>query len=154
MLSTSTGKDTIVAVKNFHPVIKSLYEVEKPKGYLIPKADEKLVAWLNQHSLNFSEANTISNSKIFIQKIDSLKTEVLEEDEINVPVLTQRELTNIDLKKYLFVSTKQLYSNFLVQCLEPASMFGLAQLNKYFKYLLQPEKDFSVLRVVSTSKNK
>jgi hypothetical protein len=154
MVSTTTGKDTVVSVKNFNPVIKSLCEVEKPKGYLIPKADEKLVAWLSQHSLEFSEAKTIKDAKVFVQKVDSAKIEILEEDEIVVPSLTQRELTNVDLEKYLFVPTKQIYSNFLVQCLEPSSMFGLAQLNKFFKYLLQPESDFSVLRVISSSNKK
>jgi hypothetical protein len=152
MLSTSTGKDTIVAVKNFHPVIKSLYEVERPKGYLVPKSDDKLIAWVNNHKIKFSDAKDISGSKFIIQKVDSAKTEILEEDDITVPALTQKEVQNVDLDKYIFIPTKQIYSNFLVLSLEPSSMFGLAQLNKYFKYLLQSGKDFSVLKVISSSK--
>jgi hypothetical protein len=152
MLSTSSGKDTIVTVKNFNPVIKSLFEVERPKGYLILKADEKLVTWVKNHKIKFGEAREIAGSKIIFQKIDSVKIEILEEDEITVPALTQREEINIDFEKYLFIPTKQLYSNFIVQCLEPSSMFGLAQY-KYFKYLLQPGNDFPVLKVLSSSKN-
>ncbi len=37
LVSFSSSKDTVVTVQNFRPVVKSLYDVIRPTGYLIPK---------------------------------------------------------------------------------------------------------------------
>ena len=71
--------------------------------------------------------------------------------DIFIPVTTEIEKKEIDFSKYVFVPVNQLHSNFIVLSLEPASMLGLKQISD-FKYLLEANKEYSILKVVSLKK--
>jgi hypothetical protein len=51
LVSYNSGKDTIVTVEDYRPVVKSLQDVERPKGYLVPKKLSKIIEWANNHSI-------------------------------------------------------------------------------------------------------
>jgi hypothetical protein len=71
--------------------------------------------------------------------------------DIFIPVTIEKENKEIDFTRYLFVPVNQLYSNFIVLSLEPASMLGLKQIPD-FKYLLEAGKEYPILKVVSSKK--
>ncbi|MCX6150556.1 MAG: DUF2817 domain-containing protein [Ignavibacteriales bacterium] len=145
--SVRTGKDTIVTVKEYHPVDKILLEVEKPIGYLIPKADSNLTRLLKLHDLKYENfiAETFYNIEEYrIVKIDF---DVVEEDSLLYPKVEKKTADINNPDDYYFVPTRQLHSNMLVLGLEPQSTLGIVQY-KIYKYLLEIGKSYPILRVV------
>ena len=51
LLSFYSNKDTVITVTDYRPVVKSLYDVERPNGYLIPKGLHELFDWANRQNL-------------------------------------------------------------------------------------------------------
>jgi len=151
MMNINTNKDTVLYIKNFHSKIESRYEVNKPIGYLIPKSDLNLQRWLEHHNIIYSAAAAIPNTKVISYKVESINIEQLEEMDIFIPVTSEIGKKKIDLGKFVFVPVNQLYSNFIVLSLEPASMLGLKQIPD-FKYLLEEGKEYPILKVVSLKK--
>ena len=83
LLSYSTKKDTVVIVKDYRPVVKTITDVQKPAGYLIPKQNKELVEWVGKHALTVTEFKKQKSQKIeqySIQRIDSIDFENLLED--------------------------------------------------------------------------
>lgn len=148
LVSYSTGKDTMVVVDDFRPVVKSLFDVERPKGYLIPKSNKDLVEWADRHSLKYFDYKKSNEDKIeqyYISKIDSID---FERDTIAIPIVETKEISNnLPEDNYIFIPTTQLKNNLIVIALEPKSELGLATYKK-FEYLLKKGKDFPILRVI------
>ncbi|HPT10377.1 MAG TPA: M14 family zinc carboxypeptidase, partial [Bacteroidales bacterium] len=51
LYSYATGKDTVVNVKDYRPVVASLTDTEKPEAYLIPADCTLLTDWVKRQSL-------------------------------------------------------------------------------------------------------
>jgi hypothetical protein len=49
--SYSSGKDTVITITDYRPVVKSLYDVERPDGYLIPVKLKELTDWIVRQAL-------------------------------------------------------------------------------------------------------
>jgi hypothetical protein len=148
LLSYATNHDTIVIVNDYRPVVKTIYDVYKPDGYLIPKNNSELVDWINRHALNVTEFNKKKRLKIeqyLIKSIDSIDFE--REIIINPLVEKKRFDAEIVPSDYLYIPTAQLKGNMIVLALEPKSELGLVTYKQY-AHLLKIGEAFPVLRVV------
>jgi hypothetical protein len=152
VLSLKTGKDSVITVSDYRPVVKSLGDVAKPEGYLIPKTSKPLVDWVRRQALQVAPYNNQDNFKIeqyFISKVDSID---FEGDIVANPTLETREIRlTVKEEDYLFVPTAQLKGNLIVIALEPKSILGLATYNS-FNFLMKKGESFPVLRVVKKEK--
>lgn len=149
LLSYYSGKDTTVTVNDFRSVVKSLYDVKRPKGYLIPKSFPELIKWMERHNLKFVEAEPNRCDRIEQYFIDSIGTFDFERDTINIPYVSKNDVTEkINLSDYYFLPVDQLKNNMIVIALEPKSVLGLATY-KQFEYLIKKDQPFPVLRFVN-----
>jgi hypothetical protein len=148
LMSYKSNTDSVFVINDFRPIVKSLFEVSKPVGYLIPRNQKDLVAWVQRHNLrteSFKNSKKYRIENYLVASIDSIDFEG--ETVIN-PMLELKDGQNsISSDDYLFVPTNQLKGNLIVTALEPKSMLGLATYKK-FNYLIKPKEFFPVLRVV------
>jgi hypothetical protein len=148
LLSYSSGNDTIVTVHDYRPVVKSLYDVKKPLGYLIPLQLSELVEWAERQSLKlipFKNRGEYKIEQYLIKGIDSIDFE--RDITVNPLVVLQEYQEPITDNRYYFVSTAQLKGNMIILALEPKSMLGLVTYKKY-AHLLKKGEAFPVLRVL------
>ncbi|MDT3695909.1 MAG: M14 family zinc carboxypeptidase [Ignavibacterium sp.] len=148
LVSYSTGNDTVITVKDFRSVVRSLYDVERPKGYLIPKSLKEIIDWADRHELKYLGYNKSVEDKIeqyFITGIDSID---FEGDMVVNPGVMNTDITNqINPTDYIFIPVNQLRNNMIVIALEPKSQLGLAAY-KQFEDLLKSGANYPILRVV------
>lgn len=149
LLSYFSDSDTIIIVNDFRPVVKSICDVERPKGYLIPKNLLELIEWADKHSLNYYDYKKTSSDKIeqyYIVKIDSID---FERDTIVNPIIDLLDVTDkICADDFIFIPTNQLKNNMIVIALEPKSILGLVTYKK-FEHLLKAGENFQILRVLN-----
>lgn len=148
LLSYYSNKDTIVTVNDYRPVVKSFYEVKRPKGYLIPKSLKEIVDWADRHELTYSDYKKSDEDKIeqyFISGIDSMD---FERDIIVNPTVEVKSISNnLNENDFIFIPVNQLRNNLIVIALEPKSELGLVTY-KQFEHLLNKGENFPILRVV------
>ena len=148
LFSLYSNADTVITVKDYRPVVKSLLEVKRPLGYLIPKDATDLVEWAKRQNIVMISFNNSPDKRIeqyFVRKIDSIN---FEGDTIVNPVVELSEVKrNIIATDYLFIPTSQLKNNLIVIALEPKSMLGLVTYKK-FEHLHKSGEYFPILRVV------
>ncbi len=148
LLSYSTKKDTVVIVNDYRPGVKTITDVQKPAGYLIPKQNKELVEWTGKHALTVTEFKELKNQKIeqyFVQRIDSIDFE----REIIIDPIVEAKVFNREIipADYLYLPMAQLKGNMIVLALEPKSELGLVTYSLY-AHLLKAGEMFPVLRVV------
>lgn len=148
LLSYYSGTDSAVIVNDYRPVVKSVYDVQKPTGYLIPKKINELVGWADKHALIYSDYKIEKGDKIeqyFVQGIDSID---FERDIIINPLVEVKEVQDeISASDYIYIPTTQLKGNLIVLALEPKSMLGLVTYKQY-AHLLKSDASFPILRVM------
>jgi len=147
LLSYSTGKDTVVIVNDYRPVAKSVFDVQKPAGYLIPKNAKDLVEWAEKQVLIVTDFKARKDQKIeqyLIKSIDSIDVE--REKIINPNVELTGFKGDVVASDYLYIPTAQLKGNMIVLALEPKSELSLATYTEY-AHLLKVDEMFPVLRV-------
>jgi len=144
----STKSDSMVIVDDFRPILKSLFAVTRPEGYLIPVTSNDLINWVDRQALISGKCDLSGEYTIeqyFITRIDSID---FEGETIVDPDIEKKELKNsIQSEDYLFIPVAQLKGNMIVEALEPKSMLGLATYRQY-AYLLKAGEAFPVLRAV------
>lgn len=149
LLSYYSNKDTIITVSDYRPVVKSIYDVERPKGYLVPKSLKEIVDWADRHELIYSDYKKSDDDKVeqyFISGIDSMD---FERDIIVNPIVEVKTIeNNFGGDDYIFIPVNQLRNNMIVIALEPKSMLGLITY-KQFEHLLKKGETFPILRVVN-----
>ena len=147
LFSYSTLRDTTVIVSDYRPVVKSVYDVTKPAGYLIPKANKELVEWVGKHAFVTADFKPKKGQKIEQYIISSLDSIDFERDIIINPIVETKDFTGeIVASEYLYIPTDQLKGNMIVLALEPKSMLGLVTYKQY-AHLLRVGEVFPVLRV-------
>ena len=148
LLSYSTGKDTIILVKDFRPMVNSLNDVHKPSGYLIPKDCTLLVEWANRQGLEQIPLKSFSGAVVGQYLITALDSIDFEGDRTVDPVVVLNELKVLpDNPGFIFIPAAQLKGNMLVLALEPKSILGLVTYKKY-AHLLKSGRNYPVLRVM------
>jgi hypothetical protein len=148
LLSYYSGKDSVITVNDYRPVVKSLYDVKKPTGYLIPKKLTTLVEWANRQSLKqttYKQSGDYKIEQYFINGIDSIDFEG--DITVNPQVVLQEFKGIISSNDYIFIPTAQLKGNLIILALEPKSMLGLVTYKPY-AHLLKGGEAFPVLRVM------
>lgn len=145
-ISTSTGKDSIFTLQNFHTEIEKRLDVKKPFGYLIPKENKELVSLINRHGIISVVLDDVGNYDYIKYYIKEIKTEHLEDLQINIPLIQKNISKNLNLSKYIFIPIEQLHSKMITLMFEPESMMGILQY-KEFAELLKECSDFPILRV-------
>lgn len=147
LLSYSTHKDTVVIVNDYRPVVKSITDVQKPAGYLIPKQSKELVEWAGRQALitsDFKQKKRLKTEQYFVKSIDSID---FERDIIINPMVEVQDFKGeIQASEYIYIPTDQLKGNLIVLALEPKSELGLVTY-KQFAHLLKTGETFPVLRV-------
>ena len=149
MLSYYSNKDTVITVSDYRPIVKSIYDVERPKGYLVPKNLIEIVEWAERHELKYSDYKKSDDDKIeqyYVSGIDSMD---FERDIIVDPMIEVKTIKN-DLCEadYIFIPVNQLRNNMIVIALEPKSELGLVTY-KQFEHLLKKGEIFPILRLVN-----
>jgi hypothetical protein len=149
LLSYYSNKDTIVTVNDFRPTVKSIYDVVRPKGYLVPKSLKEIADWVDRHELFYSDYKRSDADKIeqyFISGIDSMD---FERDIIVNPTVEVKTISyNLNESDYIFIPINQLRNNMIVIALEPKSELGLVTY-KQFEHLLRKGENYPILRVVN-----
>jgi hypothetical protein len=150
--SMYSDSDSLIQVTDFRPVVKSIYDVERPVGYLIPKSTNELYDWALRQNLIIKSINLTPDKTVqeyFVSEIDSID---FEGDKVANPVVELMEVRGeINGQDYYFIPTNQLKNNLIVTALEPKSMLGLVTY-KEFEHLLKQGEYFPILRVVSNYK--
>ncbi len=149
VFSVKSGSDSVIIINNFRPIVKSLFAVTKPKGYLIPYQLKEVIDWVDRQALvsgKFELSGEYTIEQYFITRIETIDFEL---DTIANPMIEVKEYGgSIASDDYLFIPADQLKGNLIIQALEPKSMLGLANY-KAFEYLLVAGEAFPVLRVVN-----
>ncbi len=149
LLSYYSNKDTVITVSDYRPIVKSIYDVVRPKGYLVPKSLKEIVDWADRHELTYSEYKKSDDDKIeqyFISGIDSMD---FERDIIVNPTVEVDPIKNdLNEEDYIFIPVNQLRNNTIVIALEPKSELGLVTY-KQFEHLLKKGEIFPILRLVN-----
>lgn len=148
LYSYHSGNDTVVIVHNYRPTVKSISDVTRPCGYLIPKSDAALVSWINRLAFitqPFKAGKTTVMEQYSVVSMDSID---FEGDMVNNPELRVKVLSSVtNPGNYIYIPTAQLKGNMIIIALEPKSMLGLATY-PLFSYLVKAGTDYPVLRVV------
>jgi hypothetical protein len=146
--SIYSNTDSLITVTDFRPVVKSIYNVKRPIGYLIPKNLTELYDWAVRQNLiisDFDISQDLIIQKYFVSKIDSID---FEGDTVVNPVVELSDTkTKIEPSTYYFIRTNQLKNNLIVTALEPKSILGLVTYKQY-AHLLKAGEFYPVLRVV------
>ena len=140
--------DSVVIVNDYRPAVKSISDVTRPLGYLLPKNNQALMNWVKRHQFIVSKYKPSDDYQIeqnFINRIDSID---FEGDTIADPS-AKVSLFNGTIKPsdYIFIPARQVKSNLIVLALEPKSMLGLTTY-KEFTNLMKVSEYYPVLRVI------
>ena len=148
MLSYYSNKDTIITVNDYRPIVKSIYDVKRPKGYLISRKLTEVIDWADRHEIKYFDYKISDKDKIeqyFISGIDSMD---FERDIIVNPIVEVKTIeNNFCSDDYIFIPVNQLRNNMIVIALEPKSELGLVTY-KQFEHLLKKGENFPILRVI------
>jgi len=147
LFSYYSGKDTLVTVKDYRPVVNTLYNVQKPAGYLIPADCTILLEWAGRQSLEQIPLKRNSGDQFMQYNITSIDSVDFEGDKVVDPQFTLNVLKELPHDTdYIFIPTSQLKGNLVVLALEPKSMLGLVTYEK-FADLIKAGKPYPVMRV-------
>lgn len=144
LITPEERKDTLVMLENYHPHVVSVFDVEKPKGYLIPDTLTELLDLLKLQNIEYFEADEQhagNTTGYLVRQINQSFDEGLD----NVfPEVSTRAMEIVP-GQYYFVPAGQLSGNKIVIMLEPQSMYGIVQ-TETFSHLLQPGEIYPLLR--------
>jgi hypothetical protein len=143
-----SDKDSILTIDDYRPIVKSLYDVTKPEGYLIPKNIKEVADWAERQSLVHTSFNNTAAYKIEQYQIGAIDSIDFEGDNIVNPAVTEKDTESVIVPEdYVYIPTSQLKGNMIVIALEPKSMLGLVTY-KQFAQILKAGEKFPILRVV------
>jgi hypothetical protein len=141
-----SNTDSVITVMDYRPIVKSLYDVKKPSGYLIPKQLKEVTDWVGRQSMNTEAPIITKYDKIEQYEISEIDSIDFEGDKVIDPNLILKEVeSGISVPDYVYVPASQLKGNMLVIALEPKSMLGLVTY-KDFAHLISVGK-YPILRV-------
>jgi hypothetical protein len=150
--SYATDRDTVISITDYRPVVKSICDVIRPEGYLIPKKLKDVTDWISRHAFTQSAYLPTTSDKIEqydIVKIDSID---FEGDMVVNPEVTSGEIhSKISPDDYVYLPTSQLKGNMIVIALEPKSILGLVTYPQ-FAHLLKAGEKYPVLRLVNKTR--
>jgi hypothetical protein len=139
------GRDTIVSVTPYHEIVRAVAETTVPSGYVIPGGERSIIELLQRHQVKGETVQRTRTANVETYWIDSVGTDVLEEDSLPRPFVRREKLV-ISLQPGDFVvSTAQWHAMFLPTMLEPESMWGLTKYSAFSGLLRQ--KRYPIFRI-------
>ncbi|MFT3737768.1 MAG: M14 family zinc carboxypeptidase [Breznakibacter sp.] len=146
--SYATGNDSTIMVRDYRPAVRSVTDVSKPQGYLVPKSCRELIDWAARYNLTTSKLKKSPKFKIEQYAVGSLDSIDFEGDVIVDPNVVATDVTQAtQTRDYIYIPTGQIKGNLIVTALEPKSELGLVTYPSY-SHLLKADSPFPVLRVV------
>jgi hypothetical protein len=142
-----TGKDSVIMVNDYRPLVKSISDITRPVGYLIPKNRTELINWSKRHELITSGIPSFKKFGIeqyYVTSIDSIDFET---DMIINPTVKISVIDGVNADDYIFIPVNQLKGNLIIAALEPKSELGLVTYSSY-RHLINAGEKYPVLRVV------
>lgn len=146
--SKITDIDSIFFVNDYRPVVKSVYDVIKPVGYLIPKNITDLVNWVTRLGLECRNDISLANYTIEQYQVNTIDSMDFEGDKIVNPSVQANLVSSVKVDDFLFIPVDQLKGIMVITALEPKSELGLVTY-PLFSYLLKEGEKFPVLRVIN-----
>lgn len=146
VLSLKTNKDTVFTIAEYHSVVKSLHDITKPKTYLVPASDSKLITLLKKHQIVMRDYKPDDKCKIYQYKIIEELNDTIEGRGVNKLIVEKHSIEKITPDNYIEIPVNQLKSNTICLLLEPQSSIGLVTYSE-FEYLYKKLADYPVLRV-------
>ncbi|KAF0131839.1 MAG: peptidase m14 carboxypeptidase a [Bacteroidetes bacterium] len=147
LFSYRSGRDTVVEVKDYRPVVRSITDAALPLGYLIPITNNELNVWANRQGLVKSALpsdKSLRYDHYFIHAIDSID---FEGDVTVDPVAELMPFKELFVPgDYVFYPASQIKGNMMAIALEPKSILGLVTYPLYSN-LLVAGSFFPVIRV-------
>lgn len=138
-------KDTLV-IQDFHPLVEATVSVTRPQGYLIPVAQQEILAVLDRHGIEMTPIQDSMTVRAQIYRIRSVE-ETTKEDKDFLDVRVASADSRMEVSgDYVYVPARGLQSNLIVSLLEPHSQWGLAPLPE-FQDLLEVGSEYPVIRV-------
>jgi hypothetical protein len=134
-------------VKDYRPLVKSILDIKRPVGYMIPKSQTELIDWSRRHELTVDNVPSLKKFKIEQYQVNSIDSIDFETDIIINPVVSSSVITTINPDDYVYIPVGQLKGNIVITALEPKSELGLVTYPSY-RHLLKTGEKFPVLRVV------
>jgi len=129
-------------------VLKSLFDVTKPFGYLVPVNNKARTDWVRRQALVYTPFKNTKGIKIEQYAIKGIDSIDFEREIIINPLVEAKPFTGeISGADYMFIPTAQLKGNMVVLALEPKSELGLVTYRQ-FADLLKTGETFPVLRVL------
>lgn len=145
--SYHSDADTVVVVDDYRPQVRSLFDVKRPCGYLIPKCSPLLVEWVMRQSLvmkAFRDNGSYLIERYFITALESVD---FEGDTIMLPEVVVHDLAEeFSPRDYYFIPADQLKGHLVILALEPQSMLGLPTYPSY-ACLVKTGAYYPVMRV-------
>lgn len=148
VFSYSTGRDSIVKIRDYRPVVHPTLTTTLPDAYLIPIESEELLDWAIRHNLEMKPYIAEKQDRFeqyFVTSIDSID---FEGDIIVNPVL---EVLTAEAEKaegkYFEIPVPQFKGRMLAIALEPKSMLGLVNYTE-FAHLLKKGEIYPVIRLM------
>lgn len=149
LLSLTTNNDTVVEVSDYRPLVKPVFEVTKPLGYLIPEKNTDLMDWVKKHNILINTFSPSGGEIIEQYTFTAIDSTDFEGDVVINPSYSIKAVSADKLKGgYYFLPTNQLTGNIIVQALEPKSHIGLSTY-KPFEYLIVKGANYPILRLIS-----
>lgn len=147
LFSYQTEKDTIIVIDDYRPVVRSLLDVEKPNGYLVPVNSVELTEWAERHDLENKGLKNPGKYRVEVYYIKRIESIDFEGDTIVDPVVVISDFEDFNSwDEYMYIPTDQLKGNMIVLGLEPKSMLGLVTYRQY-AHMLKEQAYYPVLRV-------
>lgn len=146
VFSVANEVDTVITIDEYHPVVKTVLEVEKPYGYLIPKNNSALTSFIERNKIEFLQGELIARAAVHQYYIHSIDLITLEGSSVPDPQVELKEIEALDWNDYIFIPTAQLKGNRIALAFEPQSMLGLATYDE-FKDMLEAGGYYPILRV-------
>lgn len=145
--SYATGKDSVIIVKDYRPLVKSIYDIKTPAGYLIPKNIPELVQWSKRQNVKTS---SLKDGKYQLEQYNIVAVDSMDFEGdiiVNPRIETSRLKEKLQLSEYIFIPINQLKKGLIIGALEPKSELGLVTYSGY-KHLLKAGGKFPILRVI------
>ncbi|MHC1737951.1 MAG: M14 family zinc carboxypeptidase [Ignavibacteriaceae bacterium] len=125
VITFKDGRDTLLSVSGYYPVMKPVLEIEKPYGYLVSQSDNDIVDVLNKHGILFSEYKPAKGDIIQKYKLTGLDTVKIEDLPLVSPTFEIVEDKKLDKPEdYYLIKLNQIQSNLIALALEPRSQYG------------------------------
>jgi hypothetical protein len=141
-----SGYDTVLAVGPYHDVVQATARTTVPQGYYIPAAQRPVIELLQRHHVQLEMVQAERTINVERYWIDSVGTDVLEEDTLPRPFVHKTSETLGVHPGDVVLSTAQWHSMFLPTMLEPESIWGILKYEAFATLL--KEKKYPICRIL------